>query len=135
MIAAELAVYHGKSPRPQLLAQAYQRDFRGIFTATEHRLAAKNRAYCKAVQPSDQRAVAPQFDRMRMPQSMQIAIRVIHRRRDPGASALIGSCSATAHDGGKIGVHAYIELAASQNLAHASGDVDGVGEKYAARIG
>src|SRR5690606_4903089 len=116
MVVPDLAVYHAKSPPPQLATQVYQCDFRCIRDAAEHRFAVENSAYRHAVKSTDQMILIPDFNGVCVAECVQLDVGIAHLRRDPGAATF----GAAIDDPRKILIHAHPECRTVECSAQAA---------------
>ena len=77
-----------KLPDLQARDQPRQSDLGGVGRPAEHTFAEKGAAELHPVEPADQRAVAPHFDRVRVARAVQREHRLLELGIDPGLLAI-----------------------------------------------
>jgi hypothetical protein len=75
--------------------QPRQRDFRCIGRSAEHALAKKRPAHRHSVEPTDQFAIQPAFDAMRVPHAMKIAKCILDIGIDPRVTPVVARFGAS----------------------------------------
>jgi hypothetical protein len=85
----KLAIEQRHSATPQRRDQPGQRDFGRVRLPAEHALAAEHPVKPHAIEPTDQLAVAPAFDRVRLPQPVQRHVTCFDPVADPALAAAV----------------------------------------------
>src|SRR5690606_18144166 len=93
-----LRIKQRKALPREAATKCQQRDFRGVISSTEHRLTKKHAADRDAVNAADQFVAFTHFNRMRMAEPMQLAIRFEHLVGDPRAAIVFARLSTARHD-------------------------------------
>ena len=120
----------------QLRNERDQRDLRRIRLVREHRFAEEHAPERDAVEAADEPPVAPALDRVRIAPPVQLAIRIDHLRRDPGAALpLPRRARARADDRAEVGVDARLERAGAHPLAQRARHAELRDVQHHARIG
>src|SRR6185437_2036309 len=99
-------------------------------------LAEKRLAERNAVEPADHLALEPGFHRMRVAQSVQMNVRLLHLRRDPGATLPIARHLGTGRDHIlEAPVEGHLENLFSQGFSEASRNSKIIEIEHEARVG
>jgi len=135
VIGDELAVEQAETADLEARDQPGERDLRRVAFAAEHAFPEEGAAQPHAVEPADQKAVAPAFDRMGMAAPVEIGIGGFDRGVYPGVGPVIGRFRALRHDLGKGGVTGDGEAIRTDHLGQRARQAELVDRQYTALLG
>jgi len=119
MLGHELTVQHGVARLAQCRDQPRQRHLAGIGCAAEHAFPAKHAVERHPVQPADQLAVLPAFDRMRVTGPVQRVVARFDAVADPAFGMLFARQGALGDHGGEGVIAGHAEAVLPQRLSQA----------------
>ena len=103
-----------------------ERDLRRVADAADHRFAKKGAAQGHAIEPSDELALLPAFDAMRVAEAKQPVITRLDHRVDPGRRAIGGGLRAERDHVGKGAVGGDVEAFAGDHFFQAARQAEAV---------
>jgi len=112
-----------------------KRDFRRIGFAADHRFSEKRAPEREAVEPADQLAVEPGFDRMRLTPRVQGGDSAFDLVIDPGVAAIFDALGAELYDRFEREVRGRHKLLGKQRLLETARQVKTVEREDRARLG
>jgi len=130
----ELRIQKPEPTELQARDEMGQRHLAGVALAAEHAFAEERRADLHAIEPADQRAIAPAFHRMGMPHAVKRRVKREDLIVDPAFASVRRGSGAKRHDIGEDGIDFHREAIAADGAGETLGKMEPVERKNAPRI-